>query len=313
MKSKPSTIVVLLMLLMIMSAGGCKKTAVTNVHPAGQATTYPMTITDSTGRNVTINSEPKRIVSLAPSNTEILYFLGLGDRLVGDTDWCDYPEQAKQVAKVGGFKDPSLEKIIALQPDLILATEMHAAILPSLEAAGLKVLIFSPTTLDETFDSMITIGRAAGIENQATTIIGGLRGRVNKVTAKAAAIPENQRITVYCEIWYQPLMSVGKNTLINQIINLAGGKNVTEDSSEPYPQISEEVIIARNPQVMINSYGMDTTFITPAEIAARKGWQNLAFIKNNRIYTIESDLLTLAGPRIILGLEQMQACLYPEK
>jgi iron complex transport system substrate-binding protein len=304
--------VCLIGLLMIFVAAGCNKTTSKN-EPVGQAGSYPLQITDSIGRQVTIPSQPQRIVSLAPSNTENLYFLGLGDRLVGDTSYCDYPEEAKKVAKVGGFKDPSLEKVIALQPDLVLATDIHQSMLASMEGAGLKVVVINPETIDETFESMILIGKSAGIEGQARTLVTGLKDRVSAVSSKAANIPENQRPTVYYEIWNQPLMTIGKDSLISQIITLAGGINVTGDMSEPYPQISEEIIIARNPQVMINSYGMNSQLLTPEEIGARKGWQNVSFVKNKRIYTIESDLLTLAGPRIVNGIEQVYTCLYPQK
>jgi iron complex transport system substrate-binding protein len=305
----------LLILVLAVSITGCQKkpdTQASNNQAAGQTAAFPMTITDDLGRQVTLKTEPQRIVSLAPSNTEILFYLGLGERVVGDTTYCDYPEEAKQVAKVGGFSDPSLEKIVSLNPDLVLATGMHTEMIKSLEDAGLTVIVLKPNSIEGIINSIQLIGRVSGVDNKAISLTNGLKDRVNAVSQKTALIPEAQRPTVYYELWDEPIMSVGKNSLIGEIISLAGGKNIADDSTEEYPQLSEEIIIARNPQIMLNSYGHDAKIITAADIAARKGWSNLAFVKSGRIYTIDSDLLTLSGPRIVEGLEQVAACLHPE-
>lgn len=311
---KSKMLIIFMSLILTISLTGCKGSVKTQTESVKNTNkSFSVTITDDLGRKVTLKAEPKRIVSLAPSNTEILFYLGLGDKVVGDTTYCDYPEEAKHRAKVGGFEEPSLEKIVALKPDLVLATGMHLEMIKGLEDAGLNVLVFKPNTIEEIFNTMQTIGKAAGVEDKAVDLTKGLKARVNAVSQMAVKIPENQRPTVYYEMWYQPLMSVGRNTLIGQIIKLAGGTNITDDCTEQYPQISEEVIIEKNPQVMINSYGHDAKKITPEEIAARKGWKDIAFVKNNRIYTIDSDILTLPGPRIVDGLEELAEYLYPER
>ncbi|PKM78072.1 MAG: cobalamin-binding protein [Firmicutes bacterium HGW-Firmicutes-15] len=302
------------MIIFIVSLSGCKGSV--NLQSLSDKpkdnTSFPVTITDDMGRKVTLKTEPKRIVSLAPSNTEILFFLGLGDRVVGVTSYCDYPEEAKLITKIGGFKDPSLEKIVILKPDLVLATGMHEQLIKGLEDAGLDVLVIKPNTIEEILNTMQLVGRAAGVEDKAATLTKDLKDRVNAVSEKTGKIPANERPTVYYELWYEPLMSVGKGTMIGQIIELAGGINVTAGSAEQYPQLSEEVIVMKNPEVMVNSYGHDAKKITPEEIAARKGWKEISFVKNYRIYTIDSDCLTIAGPRIVEGLEKMAQYLYPE-
>jgi iron complex transport system substrate-binding protein len=280
--------------------------------PKDNNKSFPVTITDDLGRKVSLKTEPKRIVSLAPSNTEILFFLGLGDRVVGNTTYCDYPEEAKLCTKIGGFKDPSLEKIVTLQPDLVLATDMHQQLIKGMEDAGLNVLVLKSNTIEEIFGTIQLVGRAAGVENKAIDLSKGLKDRVDAVSKKVAKIPESQRPTVYYEMWYEPLMSIGRNSLIGQMIKSAGGINITDDCTEQYPQLSEEVIIEKNPKVMFNSYGHESKVITPAEVAARKGWKDIDFVKNNKIYTIDADLLSLPGPRIVEGLEKMAKFLYPE-
>ena len=307
---KPMALFCLLILVLI-SLSGCKNAA-TQSTMASKDGAFPVTVTDDLGRKVTIKAEPQRIISLAPSNTEVLFFLGLGDRVVGVTTYCDYPEAAKVIPKIGGFKDPSLEKVVALKPDLVFATGMHAQLIKQLEDAGLTVLVIKPNTIDGIFNSFKTIAKAAGVENKTAPLTKDLQDRVDAVNKKIASIPDNQRPAVYYEMWYEPLMSVGKNTLISETIKLAGGKSITADLAEQYPQISEEIIIEKNPDVLINSYGHDAKKVTPEEIAARKGWNELSFVKNNRIYTIESDCLTIAGPRIVDGLEKMAQCLYPD-
>jgi iron complex transport system substrate-binding protein len=301
----------LIILVLALGITGCNTGAKLD-NKGGGGGSFPLTLTDDMGRQVTLPAEPVRIVSLAPSNTEILFFLGLGSRVVGDTTYCDYPAEAKNVTKIGGFMDPSLEQVVALKPDLVLATDMHQSIIKNMEDAGLKVLVLNPNTLEEIFDSIVLVGKAAGVENQAVDLTQGLKERVQAVSQKVADISDNQRPTVFYEMWYEPLMSIGKDNLIGQMIQIAGGTNITGDIPEQYPQVSEELIIARNPQVMIISYGHENQEISPAQIAARRGWQNIAFVQSNRIYTIDTDLLTLPGPRIVDGLEQMAACLHPE-
>jgi iron complex transport system substrate-binding protein len=305
----------LIFLLIVINLAGCKsttnsKTLKDSVNDKGGA--FPVTIKDDAGRKVNLKSEPKRIISLAPSNTEILFSLGLGERVVGDTTYCDYPEKAKHCTKVGGFEDPNLEKIVALKPDLVLATEMNQQMLKDLEDAGLDVLVLEPHTIEGIFNDILFVGKAAGVEEKAIALTKSLKDRVSAVKQKVSNIPENQRPTVYYEMWYEPIMSVGKDSLISQIIKTAGGKSITNDCTEQYPQLSEEVIIEKDPQVMFNSYGHENKVITPDEIASRKGWNEISFVKTKRIYTINTDLLTLPGPRIIEGLEKMAGYLYPE-
>jgi len=305
----------LIVLVLVLGITGCRNSMKTDtkiVKTNEQGGSFPLTITDDMGRQVSLPAEPLRIVSLAPSNTEILFFLGLGSRVVGNTTYCDYPEEAKNITKIGGFMDPSLEKIVALKPDLVLATDIHQSFIKSLEDAGLKVLVLNPNTLEEIFNSIQLVGKATGVENRAVDLTQGLNDRVKTVNQKVAQIPDDQRPTVFYEMWYEPLMSIGKDNLIGHMIKLAGGTNITGDIAEQYPQISEELIIARSPQVMFNSYGHENQEISPAQIAARRGWQNVAFVKTNRIYTIDSDLMTIPGPRIVEGLEKMAVCLYPE-
>jgi iron complex transport system substrate-binding protein len=199
--SKQKILAYLIILLLIVSLSGCKSSVSIQSDKAKNTDkSFPVTITDDLGRKVTLKAEPKRIVSIAPSNTEILFYLGLGKKVIGDTTYCDYPEEAKHRAKVGGFKDPSLEKIVALKPDLVFATGMHQELIKGMEDAGLNVLVFKPDTIEGIFNTMEKIGKAAGVEDKAITLTKELKDRVNAVSERAARIPENQRPTVYYEM-----------------------------------------------------------------------------------------------------------------
>jgi iron complex transport system substrate-binding protein len=309
-KSKISYLLILLISLIALS--GCKGSANTQSYNLKNTEkSFPITITDDLGRKVSLKAEPKRIISLAPSNTEILFALGLGDRVVGDTTFCDYPEEAKHCNKIGGFEDPSLEKIVALKPDLILGTGMHQQIIYDLEETGLTVLILKPHSIDGIFNNILLVGKATGMEKKAVELNKSLENRVSAVKNKVGTVPKDQRPTVYYEMWDEPLMSIGKGSLIGQLINIAGGKSITDDCAEEYPQVSDEIIIEKNPQVMFNSYGHENKEVTPEGVAARKGWSEISFVKTKRIYTIDNDLLTLPGPRIVDGLEKIAEYLYP--
>lgn len=302
-------------LLLVAFVCGCNRTA--DLPPASNvrtsAGTYPLTIVDDLGRQITLTAEPTRIVSLAPSNTEILYALGLGTRIVGNTIYCDYPEEAKQCYKVGGFADPSLEKTVAVKPDLVLAADIHVQMLKMMEEAGLKVVVLNAKDLEGVLRDIMLVGEAAGVGDKAAELTGSLQTRIDAVNTKIARLPTGERPLVYYELWYEPYMSAGRDTLIAQLVRLGGGINITEDNIEKYPKLSEEVIVSRNPAVMINSYGHGSgVSITPQQVANRQGWSQLDFVRNNRIYTIESDLLTLAGPRIVDGLEAVAKALHPE-
>lgn len=314
--AKMNRICVFLVIIWVaFSACGCNKGI---SSPPGESSVsassqgYPLTITDDMGRQIILTAEPTRIVSLAPSNTEILYALGLGSKVVGNTNYCDYPEEAKQCYKVGGFEDPSLEKIVAVKPDLVLASNIHIPSLKVMEDAGLRVVVLNAKTLEGVLDNILLVGKSAGVEDMAEKLTQDLRSRVDTVSAKVGQVPAEQRPLVYYELWYEPYMSAGKDTLTAQLIRLAGGINMTDDNIEQYPKLSEEIIIKRNPAIMINSYGHGSgALITPEQVAARQGWSHLDFVKNNRIYTIEADLVSLAGPRIVDGLEAMAELLHP--
>lgn len=275
---------------------------------------FPITIKDDLGRLVTVSAEPVRIVSVAPSHTETLFALGLGDRVVGVTTYCNYPKEALSREKIGGFSSPSLEKIIALKPDLVLVTtDKYLTLIQGLETTGVPVMAFSPESIDETIKTIALIGQATGANEAASALNANIEKRTAAVVEKVQEIPKDQRLRVYYELWYQPFMSAGPDTLVGDLIAKAGGKSISADAKEDYPQFSEEVLLSRDPQVMLYTYAHGDQGVPNAEqILHRCGWANLSFVKTSRIYSFNADLLDRSGPRVADALELMSQALYPE-
>ena len=285
-------------------------------EPAAATTSesqLPMTITDQLGRKVVIEAVPQRIISLAPSNTEIIYAFGLEDRLVGVTDYCNYPPEAAEKPSVGGFSTTNIEEVVALAPDLILATSIHESeIIPELENKGLTVVALAPKTFDEVLDAIELAGRATGQVEKAGEILKGMRDRINAVTEKLQGLTDDERPRVFYLTWHDPLMTSGGDTLINEFIELAGGRNMFSEISGA-EAVDLEVLVAREPQVLIAGTGMGTgeeqglEFLhTESRLAGTEA------VRNGRIYGIHMDFTGRAGPRIVDGLELFAKCIHPE-
>lgn len=309
-KKRILAIILLIVVASVLSGCGEKppQTPVSGSHGNG----YPLTIADDSGRSVTLEKQPERIVSLSPSHTEILFALGLKDRIVGVTEYCDYPEEALSKTKIGGFSTPSVEKIIELRPDLVLAGDMHHQPVITLEAAHVNVLVFSPSTLGEILAVIDKIGQASGEGPAAQNLLDNLQQRVDAVTNKVKGVKGDKPLVFY-EVWHEPLISAADNTLIGELIRLSGGENLIGSSKDLYPKISEEIILEKNPDVMIHSYGHGSSESLSADtILQRHGWGHLNFVQNNRITGLDANLIDRAGPRIVEALEAVARAIHPD-
>ncbi len=281
--------------------------------PATEAPPSPIEIIDQLGRTVRLDKVPQRIVSIAPSNTEIMFALGLADRLVGVTDFDNYPPEAKSKPSIGGFTTPNIEKIVALSPDLILATSIHEnKIIPQLTERGLPVLALAPKTLDEILDSIKLVGEVTGREKEAADLLKEMQKKIKAVTDRTENLPEDKRLAVFYLTWHDPLMTSGQGTLHHELIQKAGGRNVFPEVVGT-KSVSLELLVARNPQVMVAGTGMgtgeDKTF---QYLKSETRLQSTEAARNGRIYQINMDLTGRAGPRIVDGLSQFAKCIHPE-
>ena len=265
---------------------------------------------DALGREVVLAEEPKRIVSLAPNITEILYALKLGDRVVGVTRFSDYPEEAKEKPKLGSYINPNVEKIVALEPDLILATyggnpEARAL---HLERLGLALYVTRPKTIEDVLVMINNIGMITGAEHRAAALVSRLRQRIKTVRDRVLNAP---RPLVFLEISARPLITVGAGSFHDQMIALAGGKNLAGDISARYPQYSLEEVVKRAPDLILIST-MDRSGQFEQHKARWMQWDSIPAVANNRICFIDSDLIDRASPRIVEGLEEIARLIHPE-
>jgi iron complex transport system substrate-binding protein len=273
----------------------------------------PGNIVDDLGRKVTIDTVPQRIVSLAPSNTEILFALGLGDKVVGDTEYCNYPEAAKTKPKVGGFSTVDIEKVVSLRPDLVLATRIHdKTIIPALENLGITVVALVPGSLNQVLDSIKLVGKMTGQDKEASELVKDLGTRIETIVDKTQKLPANQRPRVFFVTWHDPLWTAGTGTLTDDVISQAGGQNIASDLTGD-KTIDLETVISRDPEVIIVSVGMGTGQDLPWQyIKSESRLENTQALLNGRVYKIDGDLIHRPGPRVVNALEQMSQFIHPE-
>jgi len=281
-------------------------TLIVNVSLAGN---FPVTVKDDVGRRVTVSKEPRRLISTAPDVTEILFALGLGDRVVGVTTWCNYPEEAKTKEKIGDFANPNLEKVISLKPDIVIATGgVQRQFIEKLEQLGIPVYVSYPHNLDEVINSIYRIGRITGAEENAKKLAFDLKLRVAKVTSKVSKARVKPK--VFFELWNEPLMSAGPGSFIDDIIRKAGGINIAGSSKSAYPIFSLEQLVKEDPDVII---GAESSMgANPLDVSKRPGWDTLKAVKNKKVFTINDDIVFRAGPRLVLALEIIARYLHPE-
>jgi iron complex transport system substrate-binding protein len=251
---------------------------------------------------------PQRIASIAPSNTEIAFALGLGPRVVAVDQYSNYPPEATQKAQVGSYIEPDLEALVAADPDLVLATGAHVkTLLPAPEARKLPVLVLEPKDLEGVFGSLLLVGRATGQTRQADELVGQLRQRVATLTSALAGAPKSR---VFFELGPE-LYTAGPGAFVSDLIDRAGGENIAADADTPWPQLSQEVVIQRDPAVII--LVDEVAGVTPESVRARPGWDQVSAVKEGRIVTLDPDLTNRPGPRAVDGLEAIARALHPDR
>ncbi|MDR1011526.1 MAG: helical backbone metal receptor [Opitutaceae bacterium] len=317
-RSPKSRLPIYIFPILALFATGCIATGCTAAHciAAARDGAFPLTFTDGLGRAVTLKARPQRIISLTPSNTEMLFAVGNGANVAGDTRFCDYPDAAKTLPKIGGFaaRTISIEAIIALKPDLVVAGDKsQETVIEALERLGIPVIASAVTDYESLYAALELHGKIAGRETGAAAVIREIRRRVEAVRARAAEIPKEKRLRVYWETFDEPLMSAGPRSFVGQQIALAGGMNIFADARETYPHVSAEAVIARDPQIILAPGFMGARPILSLErLLRRPGWQNITAVRERRMVVLPDNLVSRAGPRLVEGLELMAAALYPE-
>jgi iron complex transport system substrate-binding protein len=267
-------------------------------------------VTDETGRTVRIPQPVRRIVSLAPSLTETVYALGLQDRLVGDTDYCDYPADTKNKTKVGGAINPSLEQIVALHPDLVLVTKglNRLETVHSLDTLGISSYATDPHTVEEIITSSKTLADVLGAPEAGASIAIDMQRRLADLQERISALPAKH---VLFAVWTEPLISIGKDTFIADALRRAGAVSIV-DSSQDWPQVSLEEVARLQPDFLVFAASHSET--VPREIetlASLPAWRIMDAVRNHR-YAVISDAVNRPAPRIVAAIEDLARQLHPD-
>ena len=276
--------------------------------PAPQDPIGSREITDDAGRRVSLPARVDRVVSLAPNLTEIVFAVGGGDRLVGNTTYCDYPAEAKAVTKIGDTATPSLEKIIALRPQVVLvSTSSQLEVFTNqLQHQNIAVFVTDPHDLEGVFRSIEQVGEILGQTQQATLLVKQLRERLSAVEQ---AVQHAPRVRVFYQVSAEPLYTVGKDAFVTDLMRRAGAVSVTADVPGSWPKYSNESALAARPEAIILPTGGS---MGSANANVAEALRNSPAAREGRVYKINDDYLARPGPRVIDGLEAMARALHPE-
>jgi iron complex transport system substrate-binding protein len=314
-------IVLAFMIAFLVGCGGTTETVknqgdsakVEKQQEATNEASFPVTVVDGTGKEVVIESEPKTIVSLIPSNTEMVFALGQGAKVIGVSDYCNFPEEVSSIEKLGG-QEMNVEKILTLQPELALVTpfhfQNHADILQQFKDAGINVIVVGDaTSFKATYDNLRLIGKVTGSGEKAEEIIVDMEDRLAAIKEKAKAVKEKKNVWV--EVSPAPdIFTTGKNTFIHEMLESINATNVAGDQ-EGWIKLTEEEIVALNPEVIITTYGYYVD--NPAEgVLSREGWKEVPAIQSKQVFDVDNDTVTRPGPRLIDGVEKLGKLIYPE-
>ncbi len=258
-----------------------------------------------------------RIVSLAPSVTEILFALDLGDQIVGVTDQCNYPPTVKGIERVSGFGTPNIEKLLALGPDMVIACGLEKPeFSETLRQAGIQVVNVQKTgfiaSFPELFDAVSQVGAATGRSAEARKLVAGMQAELDAVAARADQINDARRPRVFVEIEESPLMTAGAGSFIDDLIRRAGGRNVAHEITSAYPRIDPEKVVVWDPEVILVAHS-DHPGEAAERLARHIGWLNVTAVRDRRVIDdIDADLLFRPGPRLVEGVKALAARLHPE-
>jgi iron complex transport system substrate-binding protein len=308
-----------LCLFLLISVLGCKgepskDAAPTSSWDADNTPRAELIAVDRLKREVRFDSTPKRIVSLMPAATELMFAIGAGPQLVGVTKNCNYPPEALTLERVGGgtMESVSREKIISLKPDLVLCKwDHHQPLMVTLEQFNIPALAIGPETLDELFAEATMLGDVSGHAAQAERLIDQMRIRLERINGRVDSFSPSKRRKVFYEVWDDPLMTAGPGSFIGEALRLAGMQNIFEDATGNYPKVSDEVVVARNPDVIF-SPSTHASRVSLEKMLQRQGWGAVSAIKQKQVFIVDGDHISRCGPRLLDAIEEMITLAYPE-
>ncbi len=270
---------------------------------------FPVTVEDSLGRSVEIGEEPAQIGSMAPSITETVFAVGAGDRVAGVSTADDYPPEVENIEQIGDYQQVNAEKVASLGIDVLFlsfdtTTEEQAQDLE--EKTGAEVVVINPASVEEAIDSVGLVGEAVGEPERAQVVEERLRAELDQLRSEVEGLPEP---TVFYEVGYDPLFTVGPGSFVQDVIELAGGQNVAADADQPYPQYPVERLLQQDPELYVAGA---SSGVTVEDIVNRSSYASLDAVQQGNVFVINDDLVNRPGPRIVEGVREMAETLHPE-
>jgi iron complex transport system substrate-binding protein len=306
LKKRNSCFVPLLLLLLawFCESGCTKREAPIETRNAAELVVY----TDGIGREVRLPKHPVRIISLAPDVTETLYLLGAQDRLIGDTTWCNWPEDARKKPKIGDLLNPNYEMILAAKPDLVIASTAgnEEGAVMKLSGMGIPVYVSAPRSVERIFESVENIGRITDREEQGLRLVAQMKSRLNSVKSRIAGLPP---VRAFFITWFDPLLAPGKDTFENEALRWAGVVSITADINQYYPRYSLEQVIMNNPDVILNVKNMGDPI---PDLKKMPGWKELQAVKEGKVFFL-GEFLQHPSPLFVDGVEELAKKLHPER
>ena len=281
-------------------------TAVQEAVAAPSPAAFPVTVADSNGKQLVFESPPESIVALAPSFAEILFAIGAGDAVDGVDENTDFPPEAAAKTKLSGF-EPSVERIAALEPDLVIIFFDPGGLEEALEGLGIPVLfLMTPASIQGVFDQIELLGRATGHLEEAGALIADMQDGIDAITEKLADVQEGP--SFFHEL-SPDLYTASDEDFVGDLYTILKAQNIAAGAG-PFPQLTEEAVIAADPEVIILA---DEPAVTPEEVKARPGWESVSAVQNDRVFAVDPDIVSRNGPRLVDGLEELARLLYPER
>jgi iron complex transport system substrate-binding protein len=288
--------------------GACSRSAPHGGTQASGAAASSISYTDGIGRSVNLPRHPMRIVSLAPSVTEVVYMLGADDRLMGVTTECDWPEAAKRKPKIGSLLNPNYENILAARPDLIIASTAgnDRAAVYRLAELGLPVFVTAPRSVEGIMETTRQIGRITDRAPEGERLVAEMKARLQEIKRRLAGLPP---VRAFFITWFDPLLAPGSRTFENDALRLANVVSISADSREYYPRYSLEQVLTRNPDVILTVFHSGQPLPELKKIA---GWRALDAVKGGRVYVLD-EVFQHPSPRFVDGVEELARKLHPER
>lgn len=284
------------------------------ISSIGLAQDFPLTVTDDLDQEIEMSEKPEKIISISPNMTEVLFAIGAGENVIGVTTFANYPEEATKVDKIGTITEPNIEKIVSMEPDLVIASSVNKQeTVERLRELGIDVAGFEAVSVNKAIENIKKISTLTGYQENGDKIAAEMYIKIAEIRNLVdEKLENNERLKVFYEIWNDPLYTAGGNNFIDDLIHMAGGFNIGRLADGPWPQYNLEKLLVEDPDVYISTPHSADMEVSKEQIKNRERFQPISAIQNDRVYMIHQDILNRPSPRLVQGLGLLTKAIFPE-